>query len=160
MCIRARIDTVLPARAVRRVILAFDVKNSKLNIREKWRQAAEDWVRNEMRDDDLVGVVVFRSYPFWLVHFSSDKTVVLHSIKTVSLDQGIQDRDKGRDVSQLVEDIHSLCTDPGRATDRRSRGSGQTGGSAPGSDEASCAYNLTEPQVQQWDLEALSLIHI
>jgi len=148
------IETVLPARAIRRVVLAFDVKNSKLNIREKWRQAAEDWVRNEMQDDDLVGVVVFRSYPFWLVYFSNDKPAVLRSIEMVSLDQGIQDRDKGRDVSRLVEDIHSLCTDLGRASDRSNTGSGRTGGSAPATDEKSCAYNLTEPQVQQWDMEA------
>ncbi|MEE8411403.1 MAG: VWA domain-containing protein [Acidobacteriota bacterium] len=148
------IDAVMPARAIRRVVLAFDVKNSKLNIREKWRQAAEDWVRDEMRDDDLVGVVVFRSYPFWLIQLTHDKLAVLHSIEAVSLDQGMQDRDKGRDVSQLVEDIHSLCTDLGRPSDRRSRGSGRTGSPTPGSDEAGCAYNLAEPQVQQWDLEA------
>ncbi len=148
------VEAVLPARAVRRVVLAFDIKNSKLNIREKWRQAAEDWVRSEMRDDDLVGVVLFRSYPHWLVHFSNDKTEVLNSLEAVSFDQGIQDRDKRRDVSQLVEDIHSLCTDLGRPSDRRRRGSGQTGSGTPGSDEAGCAYNLAEAQVQQWDLEA------
>ncbi len=147
-------DAVLPSRAVRRVILAFDVKNSKLNIRERWRQAAEDWVRDEMRDDDLVGVVLFRGYPNWLVHFSSNKSAVLHAIEAVSLDQGIQDRDKRRDVSALVDDIHSLCTDLGRAGDRRTGGSGKSGTSSPGSDEASCAYNLTEPQVQQWHVEA------
>jgi len=100
------------------------------------------------------GVVVFRSYPFWLVYFSNDKPAVLRSIEMVSLDQGIQDRDKGRDVSRLVEDIHSLCTDLGRASDRSNTGSGRTGGSAPATDEKSCAYNLTEPQVQQWDMEA------
>jgi len=148
------IDAVLPARAVRRVVLAFDVKNSKLNVREKWRQAGEDWVRDEMRDDDLVAVVLFRSYPYWLVNFTSDKEAVLHSIEAVSFDQGIQDRDKRRDVSQLVEDIHSLCTDLGKPSDRRRKGSGQTGGATPGSDEAGCAYNLAEAQVQQWDLEA------
>jgi len=148
------IDAVMPARAVRRIVLAFDVKNSKLNIREKWRQAAEDWVRDEMRDDDLVGVVVFRSYPFWLVPFTSDKSAVLSSIEAVSLDQGIQDRDKRRDVSQLVDDIHSLCTDLGSPSDRRRRGSGDSGNRGPKTDEAGCAYNLAEPQVQQWDLEA------
>jgi VWFA-related protein len=146
-------DVVAPTKPIRRVILAFDTRNSKLNIRDKWVAAAEDWVRDEMRDDDMVAVVSFRSYPRWIAPFSNKRERVLESIRSVSLVEGVQDRDKRRDVSKLVEDIHTLCSDTGRAGDRNSRGRGGVGGNAPATDQQSCAYNLAEGQVQQWDAE-------
>ncbi len=33
-------DIVAPTKPIRRVILAFDTRNSKLNVRDKWRDAA------------------------------------------------------------------------------------------------------------------------
>ena len=147
-------ENVMPARAMRRVILAFDIVNSKLNIREAWRAAAEEWVRTKMQPDDLVGVVVLRSYPQWLVDFTSDRMNVLNTLKAISLEQGIQDRDRSRDVARLVEDIHSLCTDLGRPSDKVQRRDGTTGSNAPSRDVQSCAYNLTQAQVAQWDAEA------
>jgi len=147
-------EDVMPAKAMRRVILAFDVSNSKLNIREKWRVAAEEWVRTKMQPDDLVGVVVIRNYPLWLVDFTSDRLTVVNTLQAVSLDQGIQDRDRRRDVARLVEDIHSLCTDLGRPNDRRQDRDGTPSGKGPSVDVQSCAYGITQAQVVQWDREA------
>ena len=66
---------VLPPRPSRRIVLAFDVVNSKIRVRNAWKGAALDWVRSSMTEDDRVGIVVFRNVPEWIQRMTNWLTV-------------------------------------------------------------------------------------
>lgn len=142
--------TVLPAEALRRIVLTFDVRNSTLRVREKWKEAALKWLDEEMQPDDSVALVVLRSHVEWLTDFERDQGKLRSALDTISLGYGAANRDRRDDMSALVENIRSLCTDPGGADDRRASSRRQ----GAGVDEQGCAYNLAEDFVQSWDLQA------
>lgn len=152
-------DRVIPTpKPTRRVVLAFDVRNSKLRVREEWRSAAETWVRQSMRGDDQVAVVLLQNYPLWVQLFSQDRPTVLHALQTLNLTGAFSNRDRREDMTQLVGDLRSYCTDLGgggrRGRRGREGGSAQSGLQTTPSDETSCAYNVAKPFIEQWGTES------
>ncbi len=153
-------EAVLPPKPVRRVVLAFDVRNSKLNARDTWKEAALEWLIEGMQPEDLVGIVVFRSYPDWVVEFTRDRKRLKNALESLSLVGSAPDRDRRRDMNKLIEEMQSLCSDPGKAITQRNRGSPDYRREDSSFDEVSCSYSIASEFVQQWDLEAQESIEV
>jgi len=103
---------VLPPKERRRIILAFDVKNSHKNVRDEWNAAAVEWLDNDMQPDDWVAIVVVQSYAQWLTSFTSDKNILRNALDNVSLENSAANTDRGREMTDLVKQIQELCLDP------------------------------------------------
>ncbi len=145
-------EAVAPPKPIRRIVFAFDVKNSKKNVREEWTRAALDWIRTEMRSEDRAAIVVFRNYPDWLTPLTSDRELLQRTLQALALESGISDRDRRRDVARLVDDLVTLCTDLSRGGPRGPRG--RQLGTAVSGEEERCAYRVVEPYVYQWNRDA------
>lgn len=147
---------VLPPKERRRIVLAFDVKNSHKNVRDDWKLAALDWLKNDMQPDDWVSIVVIQSYAQWLTGFTSDPHVLTNALENISLERSAANTDRGREMTDLVKQIQELCIDTRgadhRANERRRPRSDMSG------EELSCGFNLTEGFVAEWNIEALETV--
>jgi len=153
------VKRVLPPKPTRRIVLAFDVRNSKIKVREEWRTAALQWVRDSMSAEDRVAVVVLRSFPDWAVRFTSDRDVLAGALQALPLFADTPSRDRRKDISYLLTDLHNACEnqDAGR------RGGGKRSGAPAGvslglSEESSCGYTVAKPYVEQWGAESAESI--
>jgi len=143
----AQTVVVAPATAMRRVVMVFDVRNSKLRVREEWRQAALRWVRESMKDDDRVALVALRSYPDWAAWFTADKSSLLASLDGLDLFHDVPNRDRREEMSALMTDLGAICVDLGGGGRRRSAQSKMALGPDP-TDETSCATTVSRPYVE------------
>lgn len=136
---------VPPPPPVRRVLLGFDVKSSKMVSRERWRLAARQWVEQNMRPEDRVAVVIFRTYPDWVAPLTNDKNLLLAAIDQILDVQGAPDRDRRRDVTRLLDDVRVRCIpDPGRQKDN----------------PTTCALETARPFVQEWFTESAETLSV
>lgn len=156
--------TVAPAQPSRTIVLAFDVVNSKIRIRNAWRSAALLWVRNSMKPGDRVGVVVSKNVPEWIVPITSDKTAVRSALESLELEGRATQRDRRAEISRLYREI-SACAEASEAGGARASAAGGGGdvlASPRGSshDEIDCALSIADPYVAQWDVESLESIAV
>lgn len=150
--------TVLPPRPARRIVIAFDVANSKIRSRRRWKEAAHEWVASSVTDADRVGVVVLRNVPEWIQPMTNNPALIRESLASLDLEGRASQRDRRTDVTQLFEAI-SACAEITETTGRQPVGGGinplQPGGATRGaSNELDCAFKVTEPWVAQWDAES------
>jgi len=159
--------TVLPPRPSRRIVLAFDVVNSKIRVRNAWKGAALDWVKTSMTADDRVGIVVFRTVPEWIQRMTNDPAAVRSALETLDLEGRAPQRDRRAEVSHLFRDVSS-CAEASEAGGSHATGAGggedvagDLRGSARGrSEEIDCAIAIAEPYVAQWNTESLESIGV
>jgi VWFA-related protein len=136
-----RPTAVLPAVSLRRVVLAFDVRNSRKSARAGWQQAARDWLAEGMQPQDRVGMVTLGRYPEWLVEFTDDRARLLDGLAADKLLQRTAPgRDRTRYVSALMDDLRT-CREA------------ETGRVASG-DLVDCAYTMARARVPRWYAEA------
>jgi VWFA-related protein len=131
---------VLPTRAVRRVVLAFDVRNSRKQVREGWQDAARDWLATGMQPDDRAGIVLLGRYPEWLAEFSDDRPALVGTLEKGLLKRAAPSRDRSRYVTSLADDIRT-CLEA------------ESGRVASG-DVVDCAYTMARARVPRWNAEA------
>lgn len=145
---------VRPPRSQRRVFFVFDVANSKLRSRDDWTDAALVWIQAAMRPDDRVGIVVLRNRVEWLQLPTNDKAVLTGLLQSLDLVGYAPDRDRRGQMSDLMDDLES-CADVHRSSGGGGRRSGSEQRSIFDSTEAEgCAFRMSEPWVDQWDIEA------
>jgi len=132
---------VLPPRAIRRVVMAFDVSNSRKAIREQWRESALSWLSTGMLPEDRVGIVLLGSHPEWLVDLTGDTDLLRSALRDFPLKKSAVGRDRSREMSMLMSDIRE-CFEVGAA------GTTARGGGVP------CAYDTARPRVHRWNAEA------
>jgi VWFA-related protein len=138
---------VLPPKAVRRVVLAFDPRNSRIPIRDDWRSAALEWAEKSMQPDDLVGVVVLRPWPEWATTFTSNREKVLHGLRTMELFYNIPNRDRRGEMNSFINEMESLCVDH---SEGRDAGTASTRATELSTQTTACAYDLSRPRVWDW----------
>jgi VWFA-related protein len=119
-----------PPRA-RRIILAFDAFNSTLRVRQRWLDAARNWVNDGIRPGDEVGIVTFGSEPKWVLPLTDDVDVVRGALDRMALQGQAVDRDIQREMSAFMNDIRSYCPQ--------------------GNEGFRCAYVLGQEYVQRWN---------
>ena len=151
--VESDVAAVLPPRPVRRVIFAFDVRNSKIRVRDDWREAALAWVRDSMQPEDQAGVVVFTTYPEWILKLTDDKDVVVSTLSTLRLEGVAPHRDRRDELTRLLDELQALCTDSGRVREGGPRMRSQAVGAISG-DEDECSYQLVRPVIFQWNAES------
>jgi len=131
---------VLPAKAVRRIVLAFDVRNSRRPVRENWTAAAQAWLASGMRDDDRVAIVLLGTYPEWRVEFTDDRVALQSGLGEVSLKKAAPSSDRRRDVTSLMNDI-AECMEA-------------EGGRFSSGNAVDCSFNRARSHVQRWAVDA------
>lgn len=132
---------VLPVQSVRRLLIAFDVRNSRKQVRERWRLAARDWVADEMRYDDRVGLVVLGSHPEWIVEFTGERGPLLQALDEPDLlKKAAPNRDQSRYMSRLMTDIRN-CQEA--EAGRRSAGTAWD-----------CSYQASRSNYQRWSADS------
>lgn len=140
---------VLPPKPRRRIVLAFDVANSKVRKRAEWKAAAKAWIESSMQPDDRVSIVTFKAVPIWVRPPTGDKTVLLDALDALDLEGIALDRDRQKEMGRLVDEL-TLCSDRTEIASQRNTGQRSPSGPSGGSEEATCAYNLSEPYVGEW----------
>ena len=113
---------VAPPRPTRRIVLAFDPRNSRFPIREEWREAAMDWVRESMKPEDVVSMVVLRSYPDWVVPPTSDRQRLLEGLEIIDLYTDIPNRNRRDEMTSFLDDLRTLCVESGPVAGLSPRG--------------------------------------
>ena len=144
---------VPPPKPSRRIMMAFDVRNSRIRIREEWRKAATTWVNTHMGPDDLVSVIVVRNYPEWVLSGSSDRQTVLTALERMDLFTDTPDRSRRENVSELVGDLQTNCITSGSGP-RRGGGSSDATSVGDLTEETNCAFGIARPYVDQWGNES------
>lgn len=140
---------VLPPKPRRRVVLAFDVSNSKIRRRAEWKASAKAWIETSMRPDDQVSIVTFKTVPIWVRPPTGDKAIVLDALQSLDLEGSASDRDRQQEMGRLVDELTG-CADLTESGKQRGMGEGSPHGPSMGSDEIACAYNIAEPYVSEW----------
>jgi len=135
---------VLPAKAVRRIVLAFDVRNSRKTAREPWRAAARSWLATGMQSGDRVGIVLLGDYPRWIAELTDDRDALLAAVDGVSLKRAAPDRNNGHVMSRLMTEMRTCFERTGEFE----------GSAGP----AVCAYNAARPYVHRWNAEAAETV--
>jgi VWFA-related protein len=143
---------VPPPRPVRRVFFVFDVRNSRLRVREDWRKAALEWTRDEMQSDDLASVIVLRNYPQFVLQSTSDKGMLVRALEGMDLFTDSPNRDRREEMSALLTDLE-VCVDFSGGP-RRGSGGGDAASTPSYSDETTCAYRISQPYIEQWGNES------
>jgi VWFA-related protein len=123
-----------PASPVRRIVLAFDAFNSTLRVRQRWLDAARDWVDDGLRPGDEVGIVSFGNAPKWVLSLTHDVDDIREAFDRMALEPEAADRDVQRDMSSFINDIRSHCPQ--------------------GNEGFRCAFVLGEERVQRWNRAA------
>ncbi|MCP3978047.1 MAG: VWA domain-containing protein [bacterium] len=149
-------EAVLPPKPVRRIVLAFDPRNSRMPVRENWRRAALDWVRASMQPQDLVAVVVLRgAYADWATELTADAARIRLALETIDLFTDVPNRNRRDEMTTFLNDLRTLCQD--------NTGGRNAGGSARGSsrvndlsatNETTCAFDLARPMVHEWSAQS------
>lgn len=149
----AEAEAVLPAEPVRRVILAFDPKNSRLRAREQWREAAIEWVREHREPGDRIGVVVVRTHPDWIVASTTDPDEAVAALSQADLHTDIPNRSRRNEMTEYVETLRSTCWDNvGRGLDSGNTGPGRRGADVTGN-EIGCAFEFAKSLVAEWGVQ-------
>jgi len=154
---------IVPPRPARRIVLAFDVNNSKVRTREGWKRAAAAWVGASMTDADRVGVVVLRAVPEWVQPMTNSPTLVGGVLDSLDLAGRASQRDRRSEMIRLHDEISACASvsESGRSPVPAGGGPypGSGNGSAMGSsDEVDCALKVAEPWVAQWNTESLESV--
>lgn len=147
------LEAIPPPKPVRRVIFIFDINNSRLRIREDWREAAIEWVKTQMTPGDMASIVVLRNYARWVLQATSDKDAVMRSLKTVDLFTDTPNRSRRSDMTDLLGDLNTTCVSVGGSP---RTGTGQRDPTATASlgDEGTCAATVARPYIDQWGNES------
>jgi VWFA-related protein len=151
---------VLPPRAVRRVILAFDVRNGRRTVRDDWREAALGWATGSMQSGDQAGVVVFRTYPDWVLRLTADRDAVVAALTALRLEGSAPNRDRREELTRLLDEIRGLCTGAGELQRRPRRASPTDGASRRAGSEEDCSSSIVRPYVEQWAAESNESIQV
>jgi VWFA-related protein len=128
------LDTIAPIQPtsrVRRIILAFDAFNSTLRVRERWLDAARNWVDDGLRAGDEVGIAAFGNEPKWVLPLTGDVEAIRQALDRMALGPEAVDRDIQREMSSFMNNIRSYCP--------------------AGNEGFRCAYVLGEEYVQRWN---------
>lgn len=147
-----RLVVVPPPQPVRRVFFVFDIKNSRLRIREDWRAAAIEWASTKATPQDASSVVVLRTYPQWVLRSSSDQPTVLQALHSADLFTDVPNRSRREEMTDLINDLEAMCVDTAGAP--RRAGSPDPTSPQGGGDETTCAYRVLQPYIAQWAGEA------
>lgn len=141
------VELVRPPKPVRRIIFVFDPRNSRTTVRDDWRLAAQEWVREKKLPDDEIGVVVLRGIPDWSGPLTRDTSAVLNQLDRLDLHTGVPNRNRRNEMSDLIEQLEALCSDT----------SGVRNSSAAASDlaEVGCAYEVSRPVLFEWSQQTL-----
>ncbi len=130
---------IAPPPPARHIVFAFDLRNSRIPVRARWRDAARAWLDVAMRPDDRVSVVRLGAYADWLVSGSRDRTLLGSAVDGITSSDGFPDRDRDGDMSRLVELLRTHC-EPQR--------------SKTASNEADCAFRAARPLAAEWEGQA------
>jgi VWFA-related protein len=149
---RTESAVVPPPKPVRRVIFVFDIRNSRLRIREEWREAALEWTRTKMGPDDVASVIVLHSYPQWVLQSTSDRASLVQALQGMDLFSDTPDRNRREEMSALLTDLEA-CVDIGGGS-RRGSGSSGAASTTGLNDETTCAYRISQPYIDQWGNES------
>ena len=146
---------VVPPKQQRRLVLAFDPKNSRSRVREGWREAAIEWVQLHMREDDMASVVVLRPYTDWLLRGSSDKASVINALRVMNLFTDVPNRDRRSEMSGYLNDMRMLCVDTteSKVSAGRTNVDAQRGADLD-SASLNCAFSLAQPLVREWSIQS------
>ena len=148
---------VEPPQQQRRIVIAFDPRNSRTRVREDWRAAAIAWVERHMKSEDRAGVVVLRPYTDWVLRSSDRPDRVIHALQTADLFTDLPDRNRRDEMAGFLNEMRQLCVD---TTESKVSGSATRYQSNRGTDldsEAlSCAYSLAQPLVREWSFDSES----
>ncbi len=141
---------ILPPKPVRRIVLAFDPKNSRMHVRDNWRTAAIEWAREKMQPGDQLGAVVLRPHPDWAGPMTDDRNVALYMLDGIDLYTDIPDRNRRNEMTEFVEDMQLCVDNAGRSF------GGDDGGRTSDlvRDEVGCAYQLARPLAFGWATES------
>ncbi len=146
------IALVPPPKPVRRVLFIFDIRNSRIRVREEWREAAMEWVRTNMTEQDMASIVVLVNYPRWILQSASDKNVVLRALESVDLYTDTPNRSRREEVTDLLNDLNFACIDPSGGPRKDAARDPQSSPSP--SDTASCVETVIKPYIAQWASES------
>jgi len=144
---------VPPPRPVRRVIFIFDIKNSRIRVREEWREAAIEWVKTQMTGDDMASIVVLRNYAQWILQATADKDAVVRSLENVDLFTDTPNRSRRSEMTDLLNDLKTICVDTGGST-RKGTGERDPAARTALGDEGTCAATIARPYIEQWGTES------
>lgn len=137
----------VPAPApVRRVILAFDAKNSRLRVRETWREAARAWIESSVQPGDRVAVAGLGALPEWFAGPTGNREELLAAIDRASIPANTPNRDRIGEMTRFVEGVRTNCA------------SEASGGGSRAAGSWTCAAELARPAVDQWWRESLESI--
>lgn len=134
---------VAPPPPARHIVFAFDLRNSRIPVRARWRDAARAWLDDAMRPDDRVSLVRLGGYADWLVSASRDRALLASAADGIVSTDGFPDRDRDGDMSRLVELMRTHC-EPQR--------------SKTASAEADCAARAARPLAAEWEGQARETI--
>lgn len=99
---------VIPPAPRRTIVLLFDPYNSRMNDRDRWVEAARDWVQQEMRETDLVSIAVMhRAEVRIVVRFTSRKEPLLDVLMSGSILSGITHHDYIDELRNLMDDLQT-----------------------------------------------------
>jgi len=146
---RGDTDVVLPPKPVRRVIFVFDPRNSRMRVRDEWREAALAWARDRMQPGDQAGVVVVRTYPDWVLPLTADRDAAAAALHGLDLYTNIPNRSRRDEMTEFMMNLQSLCVDnvKGRLNESVSGG---TRGTDLSADSIGCAYEMSRPLAFEW----------
>jgi VWFA-related protein len=143
---------VPPPKPVRRVIFIFDVKNSRIRVREEWRNAAIEWVKTEMTEGDMASVIILRNYAQWILQATSDRKAVQAALESMDLFTDTPNRSRRSEMTDLLTDLKTACVDTGGSPRGGSGSRDPTATTALG-DEGTCAATIARPYIDQWGNE-------
>ncbi len=98
-----------PPASRRRIVLLFDLWNSRTQDRKRWVRAARDWIREEMRPDDLVALAALETSGNvrMLLNFTSEKDPLLAILGDGSFVEAVPYQDWMMDIRRLLDDLQT-----------------------------------------------------
>ncbi len=129
---------VLPPPPIRRIVFLFDAFNSRTPDRAKWVEAARQWVKSEMRADDVLSVAyVARGEVRIVLPWTSERILIETTLSNSSFLDSIDYYDSVGEMKLLMSDLETCDNSY---------------------DQANCARNAAQPYIFEWRTRAETTI--